>query len=102
MREITTSKCYPMFEYQNVEKACGKCWPKVFQNCQSTRQTELDKSFSSHTVTKWLGNSVQVARDFYLQVTDKDFDNAVEMDLLKDLAAEEAKQKARQHTAVSS
>ena len=64
------------FPRRLVEKALGKCWPKVFQNCRSTRQTELDRDHPSHIVANWLGNSVQVAKDFYLQTTEDDFAKA--------------------------
>src|SRR5579872_272943 len=43
-------------------------WEKPFQNCRSTRQTELeDQGYPSHVVAKWIGNSVKVARESYLQ-----------------------------------
>ena len=63
-----------------VEKACGTCWDKVFQNCRSTRQTELDRIYPSHVVTSWLGNSEKVAEQYYLQVTDAHFNKAVQED----------------------
>ena len=59
-----------------VESACGECWPKVFQNCRSTRQTELARIHPMHVVTSWLGNSEKIANDFYLQVTEEDFARA--------------------------
>ncbi len=61
-----------------VEKACGQAWPKIFQNCRSTRQTELQEDFPSHVVTKWLGNTDKVAEKYYLQVRDKHFKQALE------------------------
>ena len=51
-------------------------WPKPFQNCLSTRQTELCESFPQHVVSAWLGNSELVARKHYLQVTDEHFQRA--------------------------
>ncbi len=54
-------------------------WPKLWQNLRSTRQTELEEQFPSHVVCAWLGNSVQVARKHYLQVTAEHFDRALHM-----------------------
>ena len=52
-------------------------WPKLFQNLRSSRQTELeDAGFPSHVVCAWIGNSPQVARKHYLQVTDDHFNRA--------------------------
>lgn len=48
-------------------------WEKAFQNLRSTRQTELEETFPSHVVCKWLGNSPRVARKHYLQVTEDHF-----------------------------
>ncbi len=53
-------------------------WPKVFQNLRSSRQIELEERFPSHVVCAWLGNSVQVARKHYLQVTDEHFARALQ------------------------
>ncbi len=51
-------------------------WPKLFQNCRSTRETELVERYPDHVVVKWLGNSPDIARRHYLQVTDDHFKNA--------------------------
>ena len=48
-------------------------WPKVFHNLRSTRQTELSERFPAHVVCGWLGNSVKIAEDHYLQMTDAHF-----------------------------
>jgi integrase len=60
-----------------VTKACGKVWPKVFQNCRSTRQTELSQRFPAHVVAGWLGNSTRIAEQFYLQTTEEHFQQAL-------------------------
>ena len=51
-------------------------WPRIFHNLRSSRQTELEETFPSHVVCKWIGNSPQVARKHYLQTTDEHFDRA--------------------------
>jgi len=60
-----------------VERAGLKPWPKLFQNLRATRQTELEDQFPTHVVCAWLGNSQQVARKHYLNVTDEHFGRAV-------------------------
>lgn len=42
-------------------------WPKLFQNCRSTRETELADAFPIQDVTEWIGNTPEVARKHYLQ-----------------------------------
>jgi len=51
-------------------------WPRLFHNLRSSRQTELTEDFPSHVVCAWLGNSEEIAREHYLQVTDEHFDRA--------------------------
>jgi integrase len=53
-------------------------WPKVFQNLRASRETELMKETNGqlHKVTRWLGNSPDVALKHYLQVTDDDYTEA--------------------------
>jgi hypothetical protein len=59
-----------------MARAKVKPWPKIFQNLRSTRQTELAEEFPSHVVCGWMGNSRDVAREHYLQVTDQHFAKA--------------------------
>lgn len=82
-----------------VEKALGSCWNKVFQNCRSTRQTELQKKHPTHVVTSWLGNSARIAHDYYLQVTDEDYRRALDSTDNK-LRTSDPKQNPKQHSAV--
>ena len=51
-------------------------WPRIFHNLRSTRQTELDEIYPTHVVCRWMGNSPQVARTHYLQLTDEHFERA--------------------------
>jgi integrase len=60
-----------------IRRAGLEPWPKLFQNLRSTRQTELEDSFPTHVVCRWLGNSPRVARKTYLQVTEAHFAKAV-------------------------
>lgn len=61
-----------------IAKAGVKPWPKLLQNCRSSRQTELCERWPEHLVCTWLGNSRLVAREHYLQVRDDDFLRAAE------------------------
>ena len=43
---------------------------------RASRQTELARAFPLHVVTKWLGNTPQIALKHDLQVTNQDFARA--------------------------
>ncbi len=60
-----------------VKRAGLTPWPRIFHNLRSSRQTELEETFPSHVVCKWIGNSPQVARKHYLQTTDEHFERAI-------------------------
>jgi len=59
-----------------IRRAGLDVWPKLWQNLRSTRQTELEDRFKEYMVCAWLGNSAQVARKHYLQITDEHFEQA--------------------------
>jgi integrase len=61
-----------------IRRAGLEPWPKLFHNLRATRQTELEESFPSHVVCAWLGNSQEVARRHYLQVTEEHLQKAVQ------------------------
>jgi len=61
---------------QIISKAGVKQWPKLFQNCRASRETELMRVHPTHVVMAWIGHTERVARSHYLQVTDEDFDKA--------------------------
>lgn len=60
-----------------IRRAGLKPWPKLFHNLRSSRQTELANEFPIHVVCAWIGNSVAIARDHYLQLTDDHFRRAL-------------------------
>jgi integrase len=62
-----------------IRRAGLEPWPKLFQNLRSTRQTELEETFPSHVVCKWIGNSQKVAAKHYLQVTEEHFRKAAQI-----------------------
>ena len=61
-----------------VKQAGLKPWPKLFQNCRSTRETELAEQYPVQVICAWIGNSPQVAARHYLQVTDDHYEKAVQ------------------------
>ena len=61
-----------------INQAGLSTWPKLFQNLRATRATELAADYPAHVVAAWMGHSVTVSAKHYLQVTDSDFDKAVQ------------------------
>ena len=62
-----------------VKRAGLKPWPKLFQNCRSSRETELVAEYPIQTVCRWLGHGVQVAVRHYLQTSERDFEKAAQI-----------------------
>jgi integrase len=79
-----------------IRNAGVEPWMKTFHNLRSSRQTELVEDYPEHVVAAWLGNSVEIARKHYLQVTDEHFDRAV---MSEQDAPGEAAQKAAHEVA---
>ena len=77
-------------------------WPKLFQNCRSTRETELFKMTGGNVkaVCSWIGNSPAVAMQHYAQVTEADLQEAAKMTVLDH--AEKTVQKSMLTTAEQS
>lgn len=67
-----------------IKRAGLTPWPKLFHNMRASRQTELEETFPSHVVCSWIGNSPQVAKRHYLQVTDEHFERASQADAKSD------------------
>jgi len=65
-------------QLERIARAAGLVlWPKPFQNCRSTRETELaDEDYPVHVVCDWIGNSPTVAARYYLQTTEAHFARA--------------------------
>lgn len=53
-----------------IARAGLKQWERLFHNLKASRQTELCNRFPAHVVAAWLGNSVAVAQQHYLQLTE--------------------------------
>ncbi len=66
-------------QFQRILRRAGvDPWPKLFQNLRASRETELAADYPAHVVAAWMGHSVIVSAKHYLQVTDPDFDKAVQ------------------------
>jgi integrase len=61
-----------------MAKAAVPPWPKLFQNLRATRETELAATWPMHVVCEWIGNSLAVANEHYLQVTESDYQKAAQ------------------------
>ena len=53
-------------------------WKRLWHNLRSSRQTELEQTHPTHVVCAWLGNSESIAKKHYLQVTDQDYQKALQ------------------------
>ena len=56
-----------------IARAGVEGWVKPFQNLRASRQTELEQTYPTYVVCKWLGNTPNVARKHYLTVTEDHF-----------------------------
>ncbi len=60
-----------------IKRAGLEPWKKTFHNLRASRQTDLVETYPDHVVAAWLGNSVEIAKKHYLQVTEEHFERAV-------------------------
>lgn len=69
-----------------IKRAGLEPWPKLLQNCRSTRETELFKMTGGNVkaVCSWIGNSPQVAMAHYAQTTEADMKEAAKMSVLNE------------------
>ena len=61
-----------------VKRAGFEPWPRLFHNLRASRETELAASHPVHVVADWLSNTPKIAAKHYLQVTELDFEKAVQ------------------------
>jgi integrase len=99
--------CCPQYENANqmyrkvilqaVERAGLTPWPKLFQNCRSSRETELAEEYPVHVVCEWIGNSPRVAAKHYLQVTQDHYAKAVQEAVQNPVQQVSARGRAKSH-----
>ena len=61
-----------------LKRAGIEVWPKLFQNLRSSRESELMKIHGVEVACAWIGNTPAVATKHYLQITDQDYEQALE------------------------
>jgi hypothetical protein len=83
---VNASQMYRKIILQVIKQAGLTPWPKIFQNCRATRETELVETYPAHVACKWIGNSLRVASEHYLQVTEEHFKKAVHFPVQYDAA----------------
>jgi len=59
-----------------IRRAGLEPWKRLWKAVRGTRETELERDFPLHVVTRWLGNTPKIAQKHYLQVTPEDFARA--------------------------
>ncbi len=53
-------------------------WPRLFHNLRASCESDLAREYPITTVCRWIGNTVSIAAKHYIQVTDADFERAVQ------------------------
>jgi len=73
---ISPKKSLSSWIHKVANRAGVDLWEKPFQNCRSSRDTELRKIFPEYLVNRWIGHTQQVAEAHYTQVLPSDFIDA--------------------------
>ena len=84
-----------------ISRAGLTAWPRLFHNLRASRETELANEFPIHVVCEWIGNSPDVARRHYLQVTEEHFRKATSNPTSPMHADGRTEPRAKKETAVS-
>ena len=75
-RQFTRKKSLSSWIHKVAKRAGVKLWKKPFQNCRSSRDTELRKKHPAHLVNEWIGHTQEVTEDHYIQELPDDFIDA--------------------------
>lgn len=69
----------PSTRFHDLVSLAGyESWERIFQNLRASRATDLlQAGHPIKTVSKWVGNSPEVLKAHYAQVTDSDFQKAL-------------------------
>ena len=71
--------CNVRTQFERIIRRAGmEPWPRRFHNLRASLETELTQRFPIQVVTAWLGNTPRIALKHYLQVTESDFQKAVQ------------------------
>ncbi len=63
-----------------IKRACVNRWPRLFQNLRASCESDLAREYGAVAACEWIGNSLTVASQHYLHLTDLDFDRATGID----------------------
>ena len=55
-------------------------WPHLIQNLRASCESDLAREYGDVAACEWIGNSLTVASQHYLHLTDLDFDRAAGID----------------------
>jgi integrase len=77
-----------------IRRAGISPWPRLWHSMRASRETDLVREYPLPVVAKWLGNTQAVAMRHYVDVTDADFDRAVNSEAAQN-AAQQAHALAR-------
>ncbi len=77
-----------------IRRAGLEPWPRLWHSMRASCETDLARQFPLAIVAKWLGNTQAVAMRHYVDVTDADFERAVDGNLLSEQVAQKAAQQA--------
>ena len=75
VRQTTTANLHKKMK-AIIKRAGVDPWPRLWQNCRATRQTELEIEFPRADVCAWVGNSEAIAAKYYVQATAETFRRA--------------------------
>ena len=73
---ISPKKSLASWIQKVAQRAGVELWQKPFQNCRSSRDTELRKMFPEYLVNRWIGHTQKVAEAHYTQTLSSDFIDA--------------------------
>jgi hypothetical protein len=66
------------FAWNQRQRVKGCEETQAVPDTRASRQTELQETFPTHVVCKWMGNSPKVAQRHYLQTTEEHFKKATQ------------------------
>ena len=61
-----------------IRRAGLESWPRLWHSMRASCETDLARKFPLAVVAKWLGNTQAVAMRHYVDVTDADFEKAIQ------------------------
>ena len=86
---LTLSRNNLRRQFLAILKSAGIApWPNLFQTLRQSCETDLAKHFPQHAVSNWIGHSMKVSEQHYLQMTDDLYELAAKLGQDEESAAE--------------